>query len=124
MALRTRVPDGSSSGFQQERTSPMAYVARRRYHRVDSVGRCFAQLGDGWEASVLNLSPGGMLLRLRRLLRPGSTYLIKLLFEKQLAVVQARVVRVDRADEDCLAAMEFLSMSEEDAGRLRGYVHR
>ena len=102
----------------------MAYVPRRRYHRVDSVGRCFAQLGDGWEGSVLNLSPGGMLLRLRRILTPGSAYLIKLLFENQLAVVQARVVRVDRADEDCLAAMEFLSMSEEDAGRLRGYVHR
>ncbi len=102
----------------------MAYFPRRRYHRVNSVGGCFAQLGDGWEASVMNLSPGGMLLRLRRFLRPGSTYPIKLLFEKQLAVVQARVVRVDRADEDCLAGMEFLSMSEEDADRLRGYVYR
>ena len=102
----------------------MAHVSRRRYHRVDSVGRCFAQLGDGWEASVLNVSLGGMLLRLRRLLTPGSAYLIKLLFENQLAVVQARVVHVDRADEDCLAGMEFLSMSEQDAGRLRSYVHR
>jgi c-di-GMP-binding flagellar brake protein YcgR len=102
----------------------MAHASRRRYHRVDSVGRCFAELGDGWEASVLNLSLGGMLLRLRRLLNPGSAYLIKLVFENQLAVVQARVVRVDRAEEDCLAGMEFLSMSEEDRGRLRGYVHR
>jgi hypothetical protein len=83
----------------------MAHASRRRYHRVDSIGRCFAQLGDGWEASVLNLSLGGMLLRLRRLLTPGSAYLIKLLFENQLAVVQARVVRVDQADEDCLAGM-------------------
>jgi hypothetical protein len=91
---------------------------------VDSVGRCFAQLGDGWEASVLNLSQGGMLLRLRRLLTPGSAYLIKLLFANELAVVQARVVRVGRTDEDCLAGMEFVSMSDEDAGRLRGYVHR
>ena len=91
---------------------------------MDSVGRCFAQLGDGWEGSVVNLSLGGMLLRLRRLLTPGSAYLIKLLFENQLAVVQARVVRVDRADQDCLAGMEFVSMSEEDASRLRGYVHR
>jgi len=102
----------------------MAHASRRRYHRVDSVGRCFAQLGDGWEASVLNLSLGGMLLRLRRLLTPGSAYLIKLLFDDQLAVVQARVVRVDRGDEECLAGMEFLSMSDEDAGRLRGYMRR
>jgi c-di-GMP-binding flagellar brake protein YcgR len=102
----------------------MAHASRRRYHRVDSVGRCFAQLGDGWEASVLNLSLGGMLLRLRRLLIPGSAYLIKLLFENELAVVQARVVRVDQTHEDCLAAMEFVSMSDEDASRLRGYVYR
>ncbi len=102
----------------------MAHVSRRRNHRVNSVGRCFAQLGDGWEASVLNLSLGGMLLRVRRLLTPGSAYLVKLLFESQLVVVQARVVRVGRAHEDCLAGMEFLSMSEEDAGRLRGYVRR
>lgn len=102
----------------------MAHASRRRYYRVDSVGQCFAQLGDGWEASVLNLSLGGMLLRLRRLLTPGSAYVIKLLFENQLAVVQARVVRVDQTDEDCLAGMEFVSMSDEDAGRLRGYVHR
>ena len=102
----------------------MAHASRRRYHRVDAVGRCFAQLGDGWEASVLNLSLGGMLLRLRRILTPGSAYLIKLLFENQLAVVQARVVRVDSTEEDCLAGMEFLSMSEEDQSRLRGYVHR
>jgi c-di-GMP-binding flagellar brake protein YcgR len=101
----------------------MARISRRRYHRVDAVGRCFAQLGDGWEASVLNLSLGGMLLRLRRLLTPGSAYLIKLLFENDLAVVQARVVRVDRAAEDCLAGLEFVSMSEEDAGRIRGYVY-
>jgi c-di-GMP-binding flagellar brake protein YcgR len=102
----------------------MAHISRRRYHRVDAVGRCFAQLGDGWEASVVNLSQGGMLLRLRRLLNPGSAYLIKLLIDDQLAVVQARVVRVHQADEDCLAGLEFLSMSDEDAGRLRGYVHR
>lgn len=88
------------------------------------MGQLFAQLGDGWEASVLNVSLGGMLLRLRRLLTPGSAYLIKLLFENELAVVQARVVRVDRMDDDCLAGMEFVSMSDADAGRLRGYVHR
>jgi c-di-GMP-binding flagellar brake protein YcgR len=88
------------------------------------VGQCFAQLGDGWEASVLNLSLGGMLLRMRRLLTPGSAYLIKLLFDDHLVVVQARVVRVGQSEEDCLAGMQFLSMSEDDAGWLRGYVHR
>jgi c-di-GMP-binding flagellar brake protein YcgR len=101
----------------------MARISRRRHHRVDSVGRCFAQLGDGWEASVLNMSLGGMLLRLRRLLTPGSAYLIKLLFEKQPVVVQARVVRVGRAADDCLAGLEFVSMSEEDASRIRGYLY-
>jgi hypothetical protein len=65
-----------------------------------------------------------MLLRLRRVLTPGSSYLIKLLFEDQTAVVEARVVRADQSDEDCLAGLEFLSMSDEDAVRLRGYIHR
>ena len=116
--------DGSSGGFLQGRTTPMAHPSRRRHHRFDSRGRCFAQLGDGWEASVLNLSLGGMLLRLRRVLTPGSAYLIKLLFEQQSAVVEARVVRVDRTEEDCLAGMEFLSMSVDDASRLRGYMRR
>lgn len=102
----------------------MARSSRRRHHRVDSRGQCFAQLGDGWEASVLNVSQGGMLLRLRRVLTPGSSYLIKLLFEDQTAVVEARVVRADQSDEDCLAGLEFLSMSDEDAVRLRGYIHR
>jgi c-di-GMP-binding flagellar brake protein YcgR len=100
----------------------MAHVSRRRHHRVDSRGACFAQLGDGWEASVLNLSLGGMLMRLRRNLTPGSAYLIKLLLERDLAVVEARVVRVESFEEDCLAGVEFLSMSVEDAGRLRGYI--
>jgi c-di-GMP-binding flagellar brake protein YcgR len=89
---------------------------------MDSVGSCFAQLGDGWEASVLNVSLGGMLLRARRTLTPGSSYLIKLLFNNQMAVVEARVVYVSASDEDCLAGLEFLSMSQDDAARLRGYV--
>jgi c-di-GMP-binding flagellar brake protein YcgR len=100
----------------------MAQPSRRRHHRVDSLGSCFAQLGDGWEASVLNLSVGGMLMRLRRELTPGSAYIIKLLLKKDSAVVEARVVRVERVEEDCVAGVEFLRMSVEDAGRLRGYV--
>lgn len=89
---------------------------------MDSVGCCFAQLGDGWEASVLNVSLGGMLLRARRGLTTGSSYLIKLLFDDQMAVVEARVVHVALLDEECLAGLEFLSMSSDDAVRLRGFV--
>lgn len=100
----------------------MAHLSRRRYHRVDSRGSCFAQLGDGWEASVLNLSVGGMLMRLRRQLTPGSAYIVKLLLDKDFAVVEARVVRVEQIDEECLAGVEFVSMSAEDRGRLRGYI--
>lgn len=118
------VPDGSSAGLLQERTPKVARPSRRRHHRVDAQGRCFAQIGDGWEASVLNLSVGGMLLRMRRYLTPGSSYLIKLLFEREMAVVDARVVRVNRLEEDCLVGMEFLSMSLDDSSRLRGYVRR
>jgi hypothetical protein len=100
----------------------MTQLSRRRHHRVDSRGSCFAQLGDGWEASVLNVSVGGALMRLRRHLTPGSAYLIKLLLDRELAVVEARVVRVETLEEDCLAGVEFLSMSSEDAGRLRTYL--
>jgi c-di-GMP-binding flagellar brake protein YcgR len=100
----------------------MAHPSRRRYHRLDARGRLFAQLGDGWEASVVNVSAGGMLLRMRRVLTPGSSYLIKLLFGEDLAVVEARVVRADQGVEDCLMGLEFLSISHEDRGRLLGYV--
>jgi hypothetical protein len=118
------VPDGSSAVLLQERTSKMARPSKRRHHRVDAQGSCFAQIGDGWEASVLNVSMGGMLLRMRRVLTPGSSYLIKLLFEKETAVVDARVVRVSRLDDDCFVGLEFLSMSVDDSTRLRGYVRR
>jgi hypothetical protein len=91
---------------------------------VDAQGRCFAQIGDGWEASVVNLSVGGMLLRMRRFLTPGSSYLIKLLFEREMVVVDARVVRLNRLEEDCFVGMEFLSMSLDDSTRLRGYLRR
>lgn len=64
------------------------------------------------------------MLRMRRFLTPGSSYLIKLLFEREMAVVEARVVRLNRFDEDCLVGMEFLSMSLDDSSRLRGYVRR
>ncbi|HXV65125.1 MAG TPA: PilZ domain-containing protein [Vicinamibacteria bacterium] len=103
----------------------MAHPTRRRRHkRVDTVGWCFAQLGDGWEGSVQNLSVGGMLLRLRRHLTPGSSYLMKLILEDQVAVVEGRVVRVAEHGEDCLAGVQFLTMAPEDASVLSDYVHR
>ena len=44
----------------------MVTSSRRRHRRINASGRCFAQLGGGWEGSVMNLSVGGMLLRLKR----------------------------------------------------------
>jgi c-di-GMP-binding flagellar brake protein YcgR len=67
-----------------------------------------------------------MLLRLRRMMTPGSSYFVKLLLEDTIAVVEARVVRIEggEVDDDCLAGLEFLSMSTTDASILRGFIHR
>jgi c-di-GMP-binding flagellar brake protein YcgR len=97
--------------------------SRRRHRRIDALGRVFAQLGGGWEASVLNLSVGGMLLRLKRALTPGSNYVVKLFLEEQIAIVEARVVRMFREDAECFAALQFTSVPVSDAARLRGYVN-
>lgn len=113
----------------------MEGASRRRHRRIDALGRVFAQLGGGWEASVLNLSIGGMLLRLKRNLTPGSSYVVKLFLEDQVAIVEARVVRLsqsmaqprdlpDAPDEpECFAALQFTSVPTIDAARLRGYVN-
>lgn len=107
----------------------MTAPSRRRHRRIDAHGRVFAQLGGGWEASVQNLSVSGMLLRLRRALTPGSSYVVKLFLEEQVAIVEARVVRLsDAASEgpdepECLAALQFTSVSSSDARCLRGYVN-
>lgn len=93
------------------------------------MGRVFAQLGGGWEASVVNLSVGGMLLRLKRALTPGSSYVVKLFLEEQVAVVEARVVRLSEAaareqeERECVAALQFTSIPTPDAACLRGYVN-
>jgi len=97
---------------------------RRRHRRVDALGRCFAQIGDGWEASILNLSASGLLMRLRRGLTPGSSYILKILLDGHIVVVEARVVRLAELDEECFAAMEFVGMSTEDAALVRRYLHR
>ena len=106
----------------------MGGTSRRRHRRVDAIGRGFAQLGGGWEASVLNLSVGGMLLRLKRFLTPGSTYVVKLFLEEKVAIVEARVVRLSEAvtegERDCLAALQFTSVPLSDAACLRGFVNQ
>ncbi len=94
-------------------------TSRRKHERVDSLGRCFAQLGDGWEGSVLNMSLGGILLRLKRLLKPGSSYLLKLHVGDQVAIVEARVVRLVPSDGECLAGMEFLRVAPHDRALIR-----
>jgi hypothetical protein len=107
----------------------MAGSSGRRHQRIDALGRVFAQLGGGWEASVLNLSVSGMLLRLKRALTHGSTYVVKLFLEEQIAIVEARVVRLSEAVSDeqmeaeCLAALQFTSIPTSDAACLRGYVN-
>lgn len=115
---------GTTTPMDAKEPEVMARVSRRRHRRVDAVGRCFVQMGDGWEGSVVNLSAGGLLLRVRRALNPGSSYLLKLFLDDHIAVVEARVVRLDELGDERLAGMEFLGMSAEDASRLRGYVRR
>ena len=99
-------------------------TSRRRHTRIVSLGRCFAQLGDGWEGSILNLSLGGMLVRLKRVLTPGSSYFVKLFLGERIAVVEARVVRLSELEDECLAGMEFLNVSLGDQAYLRGYMRR
>ena len=80
------------------------------------------QLGNGWEGSVLDVSLGGMLLRVKRALTLGSSYFVKLLFPRRTLVVEARVVRVQGASDDFLTGMEFLKLSSEDREVLRGFT--
>ena len=103
-------------------TVPTRPTTRRRYSRVPSLGECFAQLGNGWEGSVLDVSLGGMLLRVKRVLTLGSSYFVKLLLQRQTMVVEARVVRVQSSAEDYLTGMEFVKLSSEDREALRGFT--
>ena len=103
-------------------STPPRLTTRRRYSRVPSVGECFAQLGNGWEGSVLDVSLGGMLLRVKRVLTLRSSYFVKLLLLHRTLVVEARVVRVQGASEDFLTGMEFLKLSSEDREVLRGFT--
>ena len=103
-------------------STPPRQTTRRRYSRVPSLGECFAELGNGWEGSVLDVSLGGMLLRVKRVLTLGSSYFVKLLFPRRTLVVEARVVRVQSASEDFLTGMEFVKLSSEDRDVLRGFT--
>lgn len=94
----------------------------RRYPRVAVRGQCFAELGGGWEGSVLDLSVTGMLLRLTRVLTPGSSYFVKLYLGRQVAVVEAQVVRVVAGDDECDAGMEFRRVSTTDRALLQAFV--
>ncbi len=131
--MMTKVHHGSSIGLSapeaRETPEKMAASSRRRHRRMDTRGRVFAQLGGGWEASVLNLSVGGMLLRLKRSLTPGSSYVVKLFLEEQIAIVEARQVRLSQVvseeqdEAECLVALQFTSAATRDAARLRGYIN-
>lgn len=96
----------------------------RRHQRVSAVGRAFARLGDGREGSVLDMSIGGILLRLKRVLNLGSSYFVKLLLDGKVAVVEARVVRLVTRNDDCLAGMEFIRLSQSDRKILQKFVGR
>lgn len=94
----------------------------RRCPRVSVRGRCFAELGGGWEGSVVDLSVTGMLLRLTRVLTPGSSYFVKLYLGRQVAVVEAQVVRVIAGDDECDAGMEFRRVAPSDRALLQAFV--
>ena len=94
----------------------------RRFPRVRTRGECFAELGGGWEASVLDLSLGGMLLRLKRALTPSSSYFVKLILGRQVVVVEARVVRAGNGSGESWAGMEFRRLTPSDLSTLRRFI--
>ena len=65
-----------------------------------------------------------MLMRLTRALTPGSTYFVKLfLGDGEIAIVEAKVLRLCHSDEECEAALKFTSVSVDDAYALRGFLY-
>jgi len=66
-----------------------------------------------------------MLLRLKRALTPGSTYFVKLFLDGgEVAIVEAKVLRLLDVDEECEAALKFTSIGSDDADILRGFLTR
>lgn len=82
-------------------------------------------MGGGWEGSVLDVSVGGMMMRLKKKLTPGSTYVVKLFLEDEVAIVEARVVRavVGENDQECDVGLQFTSVPIDDAAVLRGFIN-
>jgi hypothetical protein len=102
--------------------SAVQWKPRRSFPRIDTLGRVFAGIGEGQEGSVVNLSLGGLLIRLRRILTPGSSYFLKLFLGNEIAVVEARVVRLVAHENDYMAGMEFLRISREDKITLQNFM--
>jgi hypothetical protein len=95
---------------------------KRSFPRIDTLGRVFVGIGEGQEGSVVNLSLGGLLIRLKKVLTPGSSYFLKLFLGKEIAVVEARVVRLVSRNEEYLAGMEFVRISRQDKVVLQNYM--
>ncbi len=82
-------------------------------------------MGSGWEGSIVDLSVGGMMMRLKKKLTPGSTYVVKLFLEEKVAIVEARVVRAVESEQDreCEVGLQFTAVPMDDAAVLRGFVN-
>ncbi len=96
--------------------------SRRRHPRISTLGRVFADLGGDREGSVIDISRGGLLLRLKWSLNPGSSYFMKLFVNGRIAVVEARVVRVVTRPEDYLAGMEFIRVAPQGREVLQHFL--
>jgi hypothetical protein len=113
---------GFSKQTKVKSPPPPVGGTRRRHPRVDALGRVFASLGGGQEGSVINISLCGLLLRVKRGLTPGSSYFIKLLFGSKVAVVEARVIRLLTRNDDYLAGMEFIRLSNQDREAIQSFI--
>jgi hypothetical protein len=113
---------GDTKTSKDDNPSAVHWKPRRSFPRIDTRGRVFAGIGEGQEGSVVNLSLGGLLIRLRRILTPGSSYFIKLFLGNEIAVVEARVVRLETHENEYMAGMEFLRISRDDKVTLQNFM--
>ena len=113
---------GDANSMKGNSRSALQWKPRRSFPRIDTLGRVFAGIGEGQEGSVVNLSLGGLLVRLRKVLTPGSSYFIKLFLGNEIAVVEARVVRLESREDEHMAGMEFLRISREDKVTLQNFM--
>ena len=113
---------GFSKQTKVKSPPPPVGGTRRRHPRVDALGRVFASLGGGQEGSVINISLCGLLLRVKRGLTPGSSYFINLLILGQVAVVEALVVRLLTRNDDYMAGIEFVRLSNQDRETIHSFI--